>query len=922
MRTSLLRTLLTGTCISIILLLTIPNVNKNISAIMYDWLETQGACIINRPPTIYSLLSNSIWIYEPLHVTEPTHPARWSWHAESTSIHTSLIQTIMQQKAPLSIVFDEWNGESVIDENGNIPLVTYLMSLATSTQQSAPYIVEHIHINTGTLNLHTHDHYVHSTLTYRTDLDFSNQRTALTATDIQGTISINKGTTKHRIQISNGTARFWCYYNNPADTGWHGNITCQATLNDNRKPLCITIDWYNQDGTITVKRNGISLPIQLTYDNNEIHAHSSINGTIIATLLGYAPDHSLAMIPNLDITAHYNHANNLINCTCVYNEYKKNAPLIITATAHTDDEIGTCTACLHTAQNRYLSATLSYAYQKDILTITTQNETTCAHPLLGTVAPAGFIGAGTVTPTDCRLEYLITPHANAPISSGIASYSRTQKRGYMHGTLGSTKYHGTVTTDTTGTIIPSFTWHTTTNIPLITGASDTHDPHIHTIAIHYAQLLDLLYPNINFFDRTKIHPPCMLRVQQDADNIHGDITIRESAIPFCCGYNRITTGTGTWEYDSTLHMIKIPHVLAHCITGTIMINNSTITLPHSKNISFNWAIPMTINRCSFNVGDTIFGLFSGALYVEGTNAAVSSIKGALMLDRTNAKINLFCPEIYRTYHTQSSLLLPDIPVSCSLETGHPIQIHTPVLKATAYVYGNITGSLAHPCLSGGIETLSGSLMFPAHPLTISHSIVQFNGKTGLPTTIELTAEKIIKNHRITLHTSGPITDPEITVNATPFLSPEEIMGLLLVGSPHATPAVVAPSALMEQVKEVILTDENICLEPLPVNKPSPLDVHISPFFTDHTARGGVRAGIEVTVNDKWRALIQKNFTLTEDTRFELEYMYSPTVSTRFIRDERRDFGAEIEFRKTYKPHKKSRMSRIKTQQHKKSALPT
>lgn len=75
-----------------------------------------------------------------------------------------------------------------------------------------------------------------------------------------------------------------------------------------------------------------------------------------------------------------------------------------------------------------------------------------------------------------------------------------------------------------------------------------------------------------------------------------------------------------------------------------------------------------------------------------------------------------------------------------------------------------------------------------------------------------------------------------------------------------------------------------------------LNVHLIPSFTDQTGRGGLRGGIEIDVNDRCRALIMKNFSLTEDTRFEVEYVVTDDITVRGIRDERRDVGTEVEMR--------------------------
>ena len=73
-------------------------------------------------------------------------------------------------------------------------------------------------------------------------------------------------------------------------------------------------------------------------------------------------------------------------------------------------------------------------------------------------------------------------------------------------------------------------------------------------------------------------------------------------------------------------------------------------------------------------------------------------------------------------------------------------------------------------------------------------------------------------------------------------------------------------------------------------------IHLVPSFIDQSGRGGLRGAIEIDISERFRALIQKNFSLTEDTRFELEYLVSDDISVRATRDIRRDLIGEVEMR--------------------------
>ena len=58
----------------------------------------------------------------------------------------------------------------------------------------------------------------------------------------------------------------------------------------------------------------------------------------------------------------------------------------------------------------------------------------------------------------------------------------------------------------------------------------------------------------------------------------------------------------------------------------------------------------------------------------------------------------------------------------------------------------------------------------------------------------------------------------------------------------------------------------------------------------------MRGALEIEVNDRLRVVAEQNFSLTEDTSFEVEYAVSDDVTLRGIRNERCDVGGEVEMR--------------------------
>jgi hypothetical protein len=74
------------------------------------------------------------------------------------------------------------------------------------------------------------------------------------------------------------------------------------------------------------------------------------------------------------------------------------------------------------------------------------------------------------------------------------------------------------------------------------------------------------------------------------------------------------------------------------------------------------------------------------------------------------------------------------------------------------------------------------------------------------------------------------------------------------------------------------------------------DVRIVPRFSDQTSRGGLRAALAIDVNEQLSALIQQNFSLSEDVLIEVAYKPTDELTIRGMRDERGDFGGEVEAR--------------------------
>ena len=221
------------------------------------------------------------------------------------------------------------------------------------------------------------------------------------------------------------------------------------------------------------------------------------------------------------------------------------------------------------------------------------------------------------------------------------------------------------------------------------------------------------------------------------------------------------------------------------------------------------------------------------------------------------------------------LISSSLDVSCATED--PFIIDTVHLKMDAHAKLLCSGTITQPKITGCITAHGGGeLRFPYKSLYISHGRIIFSGGGVHDAILEVHAKNSIKNYSVSLNVAGPMKHYYFSLDATPYLAQSQIFSLLFFGSPQENLTILLPSFIKIKLGS--------------------LYVQVMPGFADKTSRGGIRGAIEIAVNNRLRALIQKNFTLSEDTRFELEYAVTDTVTIRGIRDERRDIGAEIEMR--------------------------
>jgi hypothetical protein len=371
-------------------------------------------------------------------------------------------------------------------------------------------------------------------------------------------------------------------------------------------------------------------------------------------------------------------------------------------------------------------------------------------------------------------------------------------------------------------------------------------------------------------------------------------------IPMTC--NVVNGIQGRCVIDPQQHAIDVHDVACSLYRGQVMCPHLHIGFDERFKLS-NIEVPLQLHDCLLNWKRDVFALVSGGLSLRVHNNE-SKLHGNITIDRAQLKQNIFSEEFQRNLcggsakkfgtHKQHAMNL-DLHVT----TKNPVRVKTAFLETSAHCDLMVRGNIAQPDLVGKISLLSGRLAFPYKPLYIAKGSIDFMPGHLNDPSIEISAKNKIKKYNVNLDVSGSLSQQDIVLEASPSLTEEQVVALLFVGSEQGSLNILAPALIMQNLKSIIFGSDQ---SPTGMRKSfghffKPLErVHLIPSFTDQTGRGGLRAAVEIDVNDRCRAMIQKNFSLTEDTKVELDYAVSDDVNLRGVRDERGDLSAEVEMR--------------------------
>lgn len=380
------------------------------------------------------------------------------------------------------------------------------------------------------------------------------------------------------------------------------------------------------------------------------------------------------------------------------------------------------------------------------------------------------------------------------------------------------------------------------------------------------------------------------------------LAMRNGSIRLPYTYNMLQDISLTSEFDFSEKTLFVQDVAVRLHQGELQTSRAVIGFNDDWRVSFAY-VPILIRHCFISWQKDFFGLVSGSLLAQYQEGSMPEISGHILLDRAQVRSNVlgsgFKKDVVGLALLPLRFYQADTALNIAIKTRTPVQVKTSFLDTAARIDLFARGTLLQPEVGGQIELVSGKFLFPYQPLYITSGKVYLLPSQLSDPAIEVTAKNTIKRYGITMNVSGSATSPSISFSSSPSLGEEQIIGLLFGGSEDGSLFLVMPSTIMNNIEGLLVgpAESTSGVQKYLKNLFKPFkNVRIVPSFSDQTGRGGLRGSLAIEVNDRWRGVIQKNFSLPEDLRIEIDYALSDDTRIRAIKDERDDLGVEVETR--------------------------
>lgn len=369
-------------------------------------------------------------------------------------------------------------------------------------------------------------------------------------------------------------------------------------------------------------------------------------------------------------------------------------------------------------------------------------------------------------------------------------------------------------------------------------------------------------------------------------------------------YNVIQCLTAKCEVDVYNKFVSLKDVKAQLHEGEIVCSQANLFFNKSGECFFIHA-PCFLQNVLMSWDKGIFVLLSGGLLVTKSAQKSLEVSGQLIVEKSQLKDNILSTEFQEKFigkpveqqGEQTDEF--DCQFDVSIFTKDLLHIKTSFLSAKSKVDLLLQGSVKKPLVSGVLQLLSGSFYFPYKSLDIVEGKIFVVAGHQADPLIEVVAKGKLKRYAVTMRVSGSAFDPYVHFDATPYLTEEQIVSLLLLGIEDSSVSMLVPALLTQKLRDIIFgpalskTKLKLMFDRI-LN--SLKYFRFLPQFTSQSGRGGLRGIFEIDASDHLHGKIDVNFMQLEDTKFDIDFDVTDDVTLRAQKDGPSTYGGEVEFR--------------------------
>lgn len=368
-------------------------------------------------------------------------------------------------------------------------------------------------------------------------------------------------------------------------------------------------------------------------------------------------------------------------------------------------------------------------------------------------------------------------------------------------------------------------------------------------------------------------------------------------------YNVVQDITAACEFDFYNRCIQLKDIKAILHEGEISCSHASFFFNKTGSCYF-MHVPLLLNSVLLSWDRGIFMLLSGGLLLHQSSDTDMSLGGQLIVEKSQLKENLFSAEFQEKLFGQI-LVYKDketIDKRCALDiaifTKDLLQVKTSFLSSKARLDLALKGTVRKPELTGMIQLVSGSFYFPYKSLDIVDGKLFFMQGQQFDPLIEVNAKGKLKRYSVGMRVSGSVFDPYVQFDASPYLTEEQIMSLLLLGI-EDTLNVMVPALLTQKLKDLVFGSA-LSKSKLQSRFDQLLNslnyFRFLPQFATQTGRGGLRGVFEIDASDHLHGRIDTNLMQLEDTKFDVDYSVTDDITFRVQKDGPSTYGGEVELR--------------------------